>query len=845
MKSKKEGGKANSKADTALQTNHNEDSRFSSMHHEPIFKKIKSDKHKIKVDSRFQAVLSDDKFRVASSSSVDKYGRKLKASKTSAAVELKEFYEIENDEHVGGHENILEASNKNMSQSLQVSKEESRLDYLTQLARGEIMGTSSDESSEDEDNVGNSSNSSEDEEDVDEDHKYAKKKSPLDIPEDDCSASEEGATVESTTRLALQNCEWENITAQDLLAVLQSFCPAGHTVKKLTVYPSDFGIEHMQREQHFGPSGIWKKDKSSKKNSTFNDSDDEDVQHDVGESDRDSDSREKENDEDDDDGDDGDDDGDDESEEFYKGIHCINDDSEEDSDVDEDYINHKNSKKEKKGDFRRDGTAIGIVLHDDLIMKGKVKNDDNSFDEDDRSHKNSTSKKTQRKNKDTEKIMKPQKIENDLDDVKLRKYELSKLRYYFAIAICDTVETANSLYEQLDGVELEHSAMVFDLRFVPDDISFEGREVRDECDKLSSLYKPPDYFTIDALRHTDVKCSWDSGDIVREKKLTNISQWRNMQDSDFQQYVASSDSDDESSECVDVEDGKLSKKAKLDKAAKLRKLLLGDAADDDEDDQRDDFFLEDVQDHKGRRQNIRDDDARSEEGDFTITYFPEDSGKDDNSKKQVGKDETVFEAAQRKIAERKKARKLAKKMKKQSGEGDVDEIEENDSENKVIATKGVKINSKGDMDDRKEQTSREQLELLFAGEDDADSDREYDMREIALAEKQKKKNKIKKKNKKGTSDNLQSSDFQINVDDNRFNKLFDGDANFGIDKTSVEFKETPGIKQILEEQRQRKKNQKKTHSNMSLERTPTTSEETSTADIGNLVNKIKRKFSSE
>lgn len=299
-----------------------------------------------------------------------------------------------------------------------------------------------------------------------------------------------------------------------------------------------------------------------------------------------------------------------------------------------------------------------------------------------------------------------------------------------------------------------------------------------------------------------------------------------------------------------LKDGKLSKKAKLDKAAKLRKLLLGDAADDDEDDQRDDFFLEDVQDHKGRRQNIRDDDARSEEGDFTITYIPEDSGKDDNSKKQVGKDETVFEAAQRKIAERKKARKLSKKLKKQSGEGDddVDEIEENDSENKVVVTKGVKINSKGDMDDRKEQTSREQLELLFAGEDDADSDREYDMREIALAEKQKKKNKIKKKNKKVTSDNVQSSDFQIDVDDNRFNKLFDGDANFGIDKTSVEFKETPGIKQILEEQRQRKKKQKKTHStpsNMSLERTPITSEETSTADIGNLVNKIKRKFSSK
>jgi hypothetical protein len=62
------------------------------------------------------------------------------------------------------------------------------------------------------------------------------------------------------------------------------------------------------------------------------------------------------------------------------------------------------------------------------------------------------------------------KKDSALNEIVLRAYELSKLRYYFAVAVCDSPRTAEALYQQLDGVEFEHSAMVFDLRFVPDDI---------------------------------------------------------------------------------------------------------------------------------------------------------------------------------------------------------------------------------------------------------------------------------------------------------------------------------------------------------------------------------------
>lgn len=57
-------------------------------------------------------------------------------------------------------------------------------------------------------------------------------------------------------------------------------------------------------------------------------------------------------------------------------------------------------------------------------------------------------------------------------------YRLSELcsfcRYYYAVVTCDTVDAASHIYNELEGTELERSANVFDISFVPDEMTFDN-----------------------------------------------------------------------------------------------------------------------------------------------------------------------------------------------------------------------------------------------------------------------------------------------------------------------------------------------------------------------------------
>ena len=83
----------------------------------------------------------------------------------------------------------------------------------------------------------------------------------------------------------------------------------------------------------------------------------------------------------------------------------------------------------------------------------------------------------------------------EFDSTKLRNYQLERLRYYYAVVECDSKATAKRIYDECDGAEYEASANFFDLRFIPDETSFEGDTPRDECTQPPVGYRPNEFVT--------------------------------------------------------------------------------------------------------------------------------------------------------------------------------------------------------------------------------------------------------------------------------------------------------------------------------------------------------------
>lgn len=167
-----------------------DDSRFSSRLNAPIFKGAKKDSQKVVVDDRFKTMLTSDKFRSVVGK-VDSYGRKTKGKNNKDAInELNEFYQIDNNEE---------------PKKIKESKSEAidRLEYLNQLARGEISGSSSE---------------SEEENDVDDDEESHESSavSQESIDGGALQIDEEVEYGDATKRIAIQNCDWENVTSTDL-----------------------------------------------------------------------------------------------------------------------------------------------------------------------------------------------------------------------------------------------------------------------------------------------------------------------------------------------------------------------------------------------------------------------------------------------------------------------------------------------------------------------------------------------------------------------------------------------------------------------------------------------------
>ncbi|KAH0547972.1 hypothetical protein GP486_008286, partial [Trichoglossum hirsutum] len=417
----------------------------------------------------------------------------------------------------------------------------------------------------------------------------------------------------------------------------------------------------------------------------------------------------------------------------------------------------------------------------------------------------------------------------EFDSTKLRRYQLERLR----------PETAKTIYDATDGTEYLSSANFFDLRFIPDSVSFDTDVPRDEATDVPGNYRPNEFVT-DALQHSKVKLTWDADDGVRKEVVRKAFGRREIEEQDLKAYLGSDSSEDEGVELQGTAGKDASGVATLKKETGRKRLrtLLG----------------------------LDEEDSGSKEkggptGDMQITFSSGLAGNSENKRSVFEEpEETTLEKYVRKERERKQRRKGKMKLartgvsepvaalpssdKITDDEKDHDgglaklsaEVEVRDEDNEDLGfddpffTAGPDApttakpprqskearRAKRELRARSaeaEATKRAELELLMLDDDHiADPSRSggagkklqhFDINDVLKAEKAN-----AKRGKKGAATTAAGpgvqENFKMDVDDPRFSRLWDS-HEFAIDPTNPRFRKTEGMRMLLEESRKKRR----------------------------------------
>ncbi|CBZ26512.1 conserved hypothetical protein [Leishmania mexicana MHOM/GT/2001/U1103] len=127
-------------------------------------------------------------------------------------------------------------------------------------------------------------------------------------------------------------------------------------------------------------------------------------------------------------------------------------------------------------------------------------------------------------------------------DGKYRRYEMDRMKYYYAVATFDSPDTAAMVYNELDGMDIEASGVVLDLRYVDDEETFESPVSR--ADRIPANFKPLASFKMSALSQSKFRISWDQDNVFRHQSLQDSFTGTTEED-DLAAYLAPADSDDE------------------------------------------------------------------------------------------------------------------------------------------------------------------------------------------------------------------------------------------------------------------------------------------------------------
>ncbi|PHH51208.1 Pre-rRNA-processing protein ESF1 [Ceratocystis fimbriata CBS 114723] len=458
--------------------------------------------------------------------------------------------------------------------------------------------------------------------------------------------------------------------------------------------------------------------------------------------------------------------------------------------------------------------------------------------------------------------------DQDFDSDALRGYQLDRLRYFYAVMECSDAETAKALYDQTDGTEYLSSSNFLDLRFIPDDVTFDD-EPRDEVTKVPKGYKPVEFVT-NALQSSKVKLTWDMHPEEAQRKESMRKAFSGSRDdieeNDLRAYLASEGSDsepDDEEEASNAAVPAASDEPKLSKKELARRKMreaLGLSAEP-----------------TSKKSDV------GPVGDMQITFTSALTEKE-TKKKDPNEEETTLEKYMRKERERKEKKRARSKTKRGDGADEAEDPAGSDVEMVFGDTEGADLGfddpfftaedpsslgpgggapasktAQRKEERLKKRAEREQKEAALAAEKKklaavmaeneaeragrADHLDHFDMADIRKAERAEAKGKKGRKAKRGKKagddeEKALQTDYKVPVDDTRFGAVFT-EHEFAIDPSNPKFSGTAAMKTLLEEGRKKRKNADTAEGERRKKKK--SAEGADTDDIKGLVESVKRK----
>uniref|UniRef100_UPI00398E5066 ESF1 homolog n=1 Tax=Pristiophorus japonicus TaxID=55135 RepID=UPI00398E5066 len=430
----------------------------------------------------------------------------------------------------------------------------------------------------------------------------------------------------------------------------------------------------------------------------------------------------------------------------------------------------------------------------------------------------------------------PEDADDDTDEQritreKVREYQFKRLRYYYAEVDCDSPETANKLYEECDGMEYESSSSYLDLRFIPDELTFEDEPKDVAADVDLAAYKPK-YFTSTALGTSKAELTWDETDHERVTTLTKRFNKDEIKEIDFKAYLASSSEED-------VEPDQEEEKEPQQDDDIESKMTVKTKKDDEQQ----------ISKYRELLRTIQGKEEKNKDMEMEITWIP-------------GLKETTEAIVKKKLErhnvptpweqylEKKKDKKQQKRKKKNKTEdqevknaeglsddeipSDVDlndsffteELGQSALQQKKMSKKIKKSMNKVLTLEEEADLEREKAKMALLMMDDDEEDRghfNYDK----IVEQQ---NLSKKKKKKLIKNQgiLEKDNFQVDVADPRFQAMYTSHL-FNLDPSDPGFKKTVATQSILKEKSRQRQEQQKQAASLNREKSEVTGEETTIA----------------